>query len=95
MLAASYGQTQNAPNAWLAEAAITRASNSRPCMTLSRSVCPLFDGAYCFLPPRSFPQEEILEDEFPFAVGKRRSAHQAFYCAVNCFETGLDFGELI
>jgi hypothetical protein len=46
-------------------------------------------------PPRSFPQEEILEDEFPFVVGKRRSAHQAFYCAVNCFETGLDFGELI
>ena len=26
--AASYGQTQNAPNAWLAEAAITRASSS-------------------------------------------------------------------
>jgi hypothetical protein len=46
-------------------------------------------------PPRSSPQQEILENEFPFAAGKRRSAHQACERAVSRFETGRDFDELI
>jgi hypothetical protein len=45
--------------------------------------------------PRSFPQEKILENEFPFAAGKRRSAGQTSQRAVNRFETSLDLVELI
>jgi hypothetical protein len=39
--------------------------------------------------PFSLPQEGILENEFPFAAGKRRSAGRQSHRAVN--RTGLDF----
>ena len=37
----------------------------------------------------------LVESELSFAGGKRRSAGQTSYRAVNCFETSLDFVELI
>jgi hypothetical protein len=56
---------------------------------------PAKSALIVWFPACSFPQEEILENEFPFAVGKRRSTDQACYRAVNRFETSLDFDELI
>jgi hypothetical protein len=59
-------------------------------MTLPRQI-----RAYCLFAPPSFPQEGILENEFPFAAGKRRSSHEARYRAVTRFAASFDFDDLL
>jgi hypothetical protein len=55
-------------------------------------------GALCplpFLDATSFPQKEILHDEFSFAARKWPTTSAARYLAINGFRSGFNFDDVV